>query len=220
MNASDARNEAAIEKVAGRASVSHTLGDPVVGKGFRRALILLDEADCLTGRLTEAARSRPPPAALGDFLRGRYGSVDALNSAWGLVPKAKPKAFEDWASVPRSPGNAGWARSTRRSSGHRGVEVDRAIDRPFGPRGARSYHPSCAFYPPADRAHGERRSDPDAPLLGVSNAGAPHPILSGAGRRARVVRGASGEDRTDHPPSGGARFDREARPRGCSGRSE
>ncbi|MGA8709851.1 MAG: AAA family ATPase [Thermoplasmata archaeon] len=110
MNASDARNEAAIEKVAGRASVSHTLGDPVAGKGVRRALILLDEADCLTGRLTEAARSRPPPAALGDFLRGRYGSVDALNSAWGLVPKAKPKAFEDWASVPRSPGNAGWAR--------------------------------------------------------------------------------------------------------------
>ncbi|MGD0588002.1 MAG: AAA family ATPase [Thermoplasmata archaeon] len=110
MNASDARNEAAVEQVAGRASVSHTLGDPVAGKGVRRALILLDEADCLTGRLTEAARSRPPPAGLADFLRGRYGTVDALNSAWGLVPKAKPKAFEDWASVPRSPGNAAWAR--------------------------------------------------------------------------------------------------------------
>jgi len=110
MNASDARNEAAVEQVAGRASVSHTLGEPMAGKGVRRALILLDEADCLTGRLTEAARSRPPPANLSDFLRGRYGTIDALNSAWGLSPKAKPKAFDDWAAVPRSPGNAGWAR--------------------------------------------------------------------------------------------------------------
>ncbi len=49
MNASDARNEAAVEQVAGRASVSHTLGESMA-KGPRHALILLDEADCLTGR--------------------------------------------------------------------------------------------------------------------------------------------------------------------------
>lgn len=110
MNASDARNEAAINQVAGRASVSHTLGETVGRKGPRHALILLDEADCLTGRLTERAKPRPSPPNLSDFLRGRYGSIDALNAAWGLLPKAKPRAFEDWSAVPRSPGNAGWAR--------------------------------------------------------------------------------------------------------------
>lgn len=110
MNASDARNESAVEHVAGRASVSHTLGEPIAGKGGHHALILLDEADCLTGRLTESARSRPAPPSLSDFLRGRYGTVGALNSAWGLLPKGKPRAFEDWTAVPRSPGNAGWAR--------------------------------------------------------------------------------------------------------------
>jgi len=110
MNASDARNEVAIEQVAGRASVSHTLDETVTGKRARHALILLDEADCLTGRLTETARARPTPPALADFLRARYGTIAALNSAWGLLPKGKPRAFEDWTAVPRSPGNAGWAR--------------------------------------------------------------------------------------------------------------
>jgi DNA polymerase III delta prime subunit len=110
MNASDARNEQAVEQVAGRASVSHTLGETSSGKGPRHALILLDEADCLTGRLTETARSRPSPPALSDFLRGRYGTIDALNTAWGLLPKGRPRAFEDWTTVPRSPGNAAWAR--------------------------------------------------------------------------------------------------------------
>jgi replication factor C large subunit len=110
MNASDARNETAVEQVAGRASVSHTLDETVAGKRAQHALILLDEADCLTGRLTETARARPTPTGLADFLRGRYGTVDALNAAWGLLPKAKPRAFEDWSAVPRSPGNAGWAR--------------------------------------------------------------------------------------------------------------
>jgi len=80
MNASDARNERAVEEVAGRASVSHTLGESV-SKGPRHALILLDEADCLTGRLTETPRARPTPPPLGEFLRGRYGTVDALNAA-------------------------------------------------------------------------------------------------------------------------------------------
>jgi len=110
MNASDARNEVAVEQVAGRASLSHTLGEPMAGPGPRHALILLDEADCLTGRLTESARARPAPAALSDFLRGRYGTVDALNAAWGLLPKGKPKPFVDWSALPRSPGNSAWAR--------------------------------------------------------------------------------------------------------------
>ena len=110
MNASDARNESAVEKVAGRASISHTLGETPTGRGPRHALILLDEADCLTGRLTEGARPRPTPPPLAEFLRGRYGTVDALNAAWGLQPKGKPKPFEDWAALPKTPGNAGWAR--------------------------------------------------------------------------------------------------------------
>ena len=110
MNASDARNESAVEQVAGRASVSHTLAEPMAGKGVRHALILLDEADCLTGRIAQPARPRAVPMALSEFLRGRYGTIDALNAAWGLVTKGKPKAFEDWTGVPRSPGNAGWAR--------------------------------------------------------------------------------------------------------------
>ncbi|HKN06355.1 MAG TPA: AAA family ATPase [Thermoplasmata archaeon] len=116
MNASDARNETAVEQVAGRASVSHTLAEPLAGKGVRHALILLDEADCLTGRIAQSARPRPTPMALSEFLRGRYGTIDSLNAAWGLVAKGKPRAFEDWTAVPRSPGNAGWARlpATRR----------------------------------------------------------------------------------------------------------
>jgi len=110
MNASDARNEGAIEQVAGRASVSHTLDEAVGGKRNRHALILLDEADCLSGRRAEAPRVRPVPPPLAEFLRGRYGTIEALNAAWGLLPKGKPRAFEDWVSVPKSPGNAGWAR--------------------------------------------------------------------------------------------------------------
>jgi DNA polymerase III delta prime subunit len=110
MNASDSRNETAVEQVAGRASVSHTLGETVGARGPRHALILLDEADCLTGRLTETARPRATPPVLSEFLRGRYGSIEALNVAWGLAPGGKPKPFDDWSKVPRSPGNAGWAR--------------------------------------------------------------------------------------------------------------
>jgi len=110
MNASDARNESAVQQVAGRASLSHTLGETPTGTGPRHALILLDEADCLTGRLTETARARPQPPSLAEFLRGRYGTIDALNAAWGLKPKAKPRPFDDWDAVPRSPGNAAWAR--------------------------------------------------------------------------------------------------------------
>lgn len=127
MNASDARNETAVEQVAGRASVSHTLGEVVGSKGPRHSLILLDEADCLTGRLTETPRARPSPPALVEFLRGRYGSLDALNTAWGLQPKSKPRAFADWSDLPRSPGNAAWARL---AAARRDIEDWRSSGRP------------------------------------------------------------------------------------------
>ncbi|MCI4365136.1 MAG: AAA family ATPase [Thermoplasmata archaeon] len=110
MNASDARNEAAIEQVAGRASITHTLTDRVSPKGRSRALILLDEADCLTGRLTETARSAPAPVSLRGFLQGRYGTTTALNTAWGLVAGGRPAPFKEWEDVPRSAGRAAWTR--------------------------------------------------------------------------------------------------------------
>jgi len=110
MNASDARNESAIEHVAGRASITHTLGEPVRGGGPRRALIVLDEADSLSGRATETPRAARTPPSLREFLQGRYGTIEALNKAWGLVPNEKPAAFESWEAVPRSPGNFAWAR--------------------------------------------------------------------------------------------------------------
>jgi DNA polymerase III delta prime subunit len=110
MNASDARNESAIEQVAGRASISHTLLEAPGARGRARALILLDEADSLSGRTTETPRKAVVPPSLRDFLRARYGSVEHLNAAWGLKPGAKPVPFETWEKIPRSPGNFAWAR--------------------------------------------------------------------------------------------------------------
>jgi len=110
MNASDARNEGAVEQVAGRAAITHTLAEPGTPGRPRRALILLDEADSLSGRLTDSPRAKPEPTPLRDFLRGRYRTIDALNSAYGLRPGAKPAPFGEWDDVPKSPGNAGWAR--------------------------------------------------------------------------------------------------------------
>jgi DNA polymerase III delta prime subunit len=110
MNASDARNERAIEQVAGRASITHTLLESPKRPGRTRALILLDEADSLSGRATESARTVPMPPSLREFLRGRYGTIDALNDAWKLVRGAKPAPFDGWDHVPRSPGNFAWAR--------------------------------------------------------------------------------------------------------------
>jgi replication factor C large subunit len=110
MNASDARNETAVEQIAGRASLTHTLGG-FSSRGPRaRALILLDEADCLTGRLTESARATPAPPNLREFLQGRYGSIDALNAGWGLGEPGRPGKFDSWDDVPRSAGRAAWSR--------------------------------------------------------------------------------------------------------------
>ncbi len=110
MNASDARNERAIEQVAGRASITHTLMEVPRRTGPARSLILLDEADSLSGRATESARPAPTPPPLREFLRGRYDTIDALNRAWHLTPGAKPAPFDGWDDVPRSPGNHAWAR--------------------------------------------------------------------------------------------------------------
>jgi DNA polymerase III delta prime subunit len=110
MNASDARNERAIEQVAGRASISHTLLETPGARGGSRALILLDEADSLSGRVTETARAPLTPPSLREFLRSRYGTVGDLNAAWGLRAGSKPVPFEEWEKVPRSPGNFAWAR--------------------------------------------------------------------------------------------------------------
>ncbi|MGB6501795.1 MAG: AAA family ATPase [Thermoplasmata archaeon] len=127
MNASDARNQSAIERVAGRASVSHSLGE-ITGSGTpHRALILLDEADCLTGRISEPSRTVVEPMVLREFLRGRYGSIDALNAAWGLGTAAKTKPFADWNAVPRSPGNFAWGRL---ASARRDLDDWRSSGRP------------------------------------------------------------------------------------------
>ena len=108
MNASDARNETAIEQVAGRASITHTLTSRPSQGHRSHALILLDEADCLTGRLSEAAKTTPAAVGLREFLRGRYGTVDALNTAWGLTAGGKPAPFKEWDDVPRTAGRGGW----------------------------------------------------------------------------------------------------------------
>jgi len=112
MNASDARNQASIERVAGRASITHSL-EAAGGSSSSRTLVLLDEADCLTaGRTTEGRAAAREPVALRTFLEGRYGTVDALNAAWGLGSSARLRRFENWSSVPKSPGNAAWAKGS------------------------------------------------------------------------------------------------------------
>jgi DNA polymerase III delta prime subunit len=113
MNASEARNPSAIDVVAGRASLSHTLGDtgryrtPSEGG---RTLILLDEADSLSGRADAAPASRAETRSLRDFLIGRYGALDALVRAWGLGQEGRPAAFESWNEVPTTGGRGGWTR--------------------------------------------------------------------------------------------------------------
>ncbi len=113
MNASDSRNQSAIDLVAGRAAITHTLGDTGTfrtPKDGGRTLILLDEADCLTGRATEDAARKPSPFSLRDFLRGRYGSVAALNRGWRLGEPGRASAFGAWSDVPLSAGRAAFTK--------------------------------------------------------------------------------------------------------------
>ncbi len=127
MNASDARNQTAIEEVAGRASLSHTLGEYETARRSDRALILLDEADCLTGRVAETARPAPKPPTLREFLRTRYREIAALNGAWGLGTPGAAKAFADWEAVPRTAGTAAW---TRGPAARRDLDDWRGLGRP------------------------------------------------------------------------------------------
>jgi DNA polymerase III delta prime subunit len=113
MNASDARNQSAIEEVAGRAARTHTLGNTGVFRAARaggRTLILLDEADCLTGRASEESAAKAAPPSLREFLRGRYRTVDALAVAWGLGVSGSPPAFASWEAVPTTGGRGAWTK--------------------------------------------------------------------------------------------------------------
>ncbi|HYK92628.1 MAG TPA: AAA family ATPase [Thermoplasmata archaeon] len=113
MNASDARNQSALEAVAGRASVTNTLGSFGTYRGTRkggRTLILLDEADSLSGRSTEARPRSPSTVSFRDFLRGRYATVEALAAAWGLGRPGAPRAFDSWDEVPATSGRGAWTK--------------------------------------------------------------------------------------------------------------
>ena len=108
MNASDARNADAIEHVAGRAAGLRSFGADGTMDASSRTLILLDEADCLTGRLGSEARPTRAPVDWPAFLHDRYTTVEALNEAWGLGRASAPPAFESWGSVPRVPIRQRW----------------------------------------------------------------------------------------------------------------
>jgi DNA polymerase III delta prime subunit len=113
MNASEARNKGAIEAVAGRASLSGGFTDDGNFRRVRdggRTLILLDEADCLSGRAVEGAGKKAPKRPLRDFLQARYGTTAALAAAWGLGLPGAPPAFEGWNEVPLTGGRGAWAR--------------------------------------------------------------------------------------------------------------
>lgn len=133
MNASDARNEVAINLVAGRASLTHPLGEMSafeLGGERGRSLILLDEADCLTGRATEEGAERRPRLGFRDFLRTRYVQVEALTVAWGLVPSGKTPVFSKWDDLPQTPGRGAWtklATAQRDIADWRGVEKPRDV---------------------------------------------------------------------------------------------
>ncbi|MCI4364091.1 MAG: AAA family ATPase [Thermoplasmata archaeon] len=113
MNASEARNKGAIEAVAGRASLSGGFTDDGQFRRVReggRTLILLDEADCLSGRAVEGAAKKTPKRPLRDFLQTRYGTTAALAAAWGLGAAGAPPAFESWNEVPLTGGRGAWTR--------------------------------------------------------------------------------------------------------------
>ena len=110
MNASDARNRLAIEQVAGRAALTDAFsftGELLSSHRGQHTLILLDEADCLFSRDTEStAAEASPPISFREFLRTRYGNVEALAHAWGLGVGPAPPAFADWSAIPVSGGRS------------------------------------------------------------------------------------------------------------------
>ena len=113
MNASDARNQGAIDAVAGRAALTNTLGSYGVYRGRRegaRSLILLDEADCLSGRAVEETRQAKSVVSFRDFLRSRYVRVEDLSKAWGLERSGPSARFERWDDVPATAGRGAWTR--------------------------------------------------------------------------------------------------------------
>lgn len=129
MNASEARNREAIEQVAGRAALTNSFSGGTTYRSARnggRTLILLDEADCLSGRVVEE-RPKPSPIGLREFLRGRYATVEALRAAWGAGASKEPPAWTRWEEVPQTPGRAGW---TQLPVAHRDLEMWRTPTRP------------------------------------------------------------------------------------------
>jgi replication factor C large subunit len=110
MNASDARNRVSIEQVAGRAALTNAFsltGELLSSRRGQHTLILLDEADCLFSRDTEGGSAEPaPPISFREFLRNRYGHVEAMAKAWGLGIPPAPAAFGDWSEVPASGGRS------------------------------------------------------------------------------------------------------------------
>ncbi len=110
MNASDARNRLAIEQVAGRTALTDAFslsGEILSSHQGQHTLVLLDEADCLFSRDTEGPASElAPPISFREFLRNRYGHVEALAKAWGLGIGSAPPAFAEWSDVPASGGRS------------------------------------------------------------------------------------------------------------------
>ncbi len=110
MNASDARNRTAIEEVAGRASLTNAFsmtGELLSTHRGQHTLILLDEADCLFSRDTESAGADAARSiSFREFLRSRYGNVEALAKAWGLGTSPAPAKFTEWSEIPASGGRS------------------------------------------------------------------------------------------------------------------
>lgn len=110
MNASDARNRLAIDQVAGRAALTNAFsltGELLSSRRGQHTLILLDEADCLFSRDTEGTTSdATPPISFREFLRNRYGNLEALARAWGLGVASAPPVFTEWTDIPPSGGRA------------------------------------------------------------------------------------------------------------------
>jgi DNA polymerase III delta prime subunit len=112
MNASDARNRDAVEAVAGRASLTNAFGPDgifVSARSGGRTLLLMDEADCLTGRADDAGRATPGAGDFREFLRARYGTVEALARVWELGSAGRPAAFASWTETP-SAARGAWTR--------------------------------------------------------------------------------------------------------------